>query len=64
MPELWRAVESGTDCIEPIPGDRWTFDGYENTSVHLCRWGGFILDVDRFYHSFFNILPKHAELMA
>jgi 3-oxoacyl-(acyl-carrier-protein) synthase/acyl carrier protein len=61
--DLWKALQRGTDCVEEVPRERWSLAEHEHPGVRLCRWGGFLRDVDVFDARFFNVLPRHAELM-
>ncbi len=58
---LWQILTSGTDTIEPIPPERWDSGLYDHERV--CRYGGFIKQVDRFDAEFFNLSPREARLM-
>jgi len=53
---LWELVESGTDAITELPGDRgWAADRPDPA------WrGGFIAGADRFDAAFFGISPREA----
>ncbi|WP_327091566.1 SDR family NAD(P)-dependent oxidoreductase [Nonomuraea sp. NBC_01738] len=63
--DLWRLVESGTDAISGLPGDRgWdlgALTGPEGPS-HTAA-GGFLDDVGGFDAEFFGISPREALAM-
>lgn len=68
IPEFWRNLRAGKDCIVEIPRDRWDHRLYFDQDKGkpgktYCRWGGFIEGVDQFDPLFFNISPREAELM-
>ena len=61
---FWEIISNKTDCIGPIPNDRWDrtlLDGLGVTpETQFARVGGFVDDVDRFDPSFFGISPREA----
>jgi acyl transferase domain-containing protein/thioesterase domain-containing protein/NAD(P)-dependent dehydrogenase (short-subunit alcohol dehydrogenase family)/acyl carrier protein len=59
--EFWELLASGADCITEIPRSRWNADIYTGKSV--CKWGGFLENVDRFDPLFFRISPREAASM-
>ena len=59
--DFWELLTSGSDCITEIPRSRWNADLYTGKSV--CKWGGFLEDVDRFDPLFFRISPREAASM-
>ncbi|MFJ6215669.1 SDR family NAD(P)-dependent oxidoreductase [Streptomyces sp. NPDC092296] len=62
---FWDNLRQGRDCVEEVPPGRWDADavaGAGPDTAHL-RWGGFLTDVDRFDHSFFNLSPRQARYM-
>ena len=66
--EFWQNIKEGKNCIIEIPRDRWDYRNYiENEHLtkgnSYCQWGGFLEDVDKFDPSFFNIVPREAEIM-
>lgn len=66
--EFWVNLREGRDCITEVPADRWDWRAYhsEDGSApgrHICKWGGFVPDADRFDPLFFNISPSTAEYM-
>ncbi|AWN81561.1 Polyketide synthase PksJ [Candidatus Cardinium hertigii] len=64
---FWENISSGLNCIEKIPIERWDYKNFydENGTVGkiYTKYGGFIKDIDRFDHTFFNITPYDAENM-
>ncbi len=68
LDEFWGNLKQGKDCVIEIPGNRWDFKRFDQDKVltrghDYCRWGGFLKNIDIFDPSFFNIVPKEAELM-
>ncbi|QAT84741.1 polyketide synthase [Corallococcus coralloides] len=68
VPEFWRNLVDGVDCIQEIPPERWDANAIQGSRSDVGarsygRWGGFIEDVDRFDPLFFNVSPKEAEEM-
>ncbi|TSC31293.1 SDR family NAD(P)-dependent oxidoreductase [Corallococcus sp. Z5C101001] len=68
LEHYWRNLETGKDCIEEIPTERWDyrplFDAtrQEPGSIY-AKWGGFLDRVDRFDAAFFQISPLIARYM-
>ncbi|MBF0119062.1 MAG: SDR family NAD(P)-dependent oxidoreductase [Desulfobacterales bacterium] len=60
LQEFWNNLESEKNLITEIPKDRWIWEDYHE---NLCRWGGFISDVDKFDPLFFKISPSEAQMM-
>ncbi|MBH8552330.1 SDR family oxidoreductase, partial [Nostocaceae cyanobacterium CENA357] len=63
---FWQLLQSGTDAIVEVPGDRWdiqqVYDAQPATPGKMnTRWGGFLEDVDQFDAGFFGISPREAE---
>jgi polyketide synthase PksN len=68
MGDFWKHLEQCDDVIAEVPPDRWNWreyfgDPHAQANRTLCKWGGFMQDVDKFDASFFNISPHEAELM-
>jgi acyl transferase domain-containing protein/acyl carrier protein len=68
IPELWRILLEGRDCITEVPAERWSWretarEANLEARSGAVRWGGFIDDMDGFDARFFRISPKEAELM-
>ena len=71
LEQYWENLRNGKDCIEEIPADRWTLDGFYCAEVEpalqrhesYCKWGGFIEGFSEFDPLFFNISPLDAESM-
>ncbi|QUJ69465.1 SDR family NAD(P)-dependent oxidoreductase (plasmid) [Photobacterium sp. GJ3] len=65
LDQFWDNLCNGRDSIIEIPRQRWDWRDYENPSEQqqrsICKWGGFIDDVDCFDPLFFNISPKEAR---
>jgi acyl transferase domain-containing protein len=64
--DFWRLLQSGTDAIREIPGDRWDIDAYYDADPDVpgkmnTRWGGFIDGLDGFDAPFFGISPREAR---
>ena len=67
---FWEHLRSGTDLIQPVPGNRWNHADFydpdpanaENGKIY-CKWGGFIDDFDKFDAGFFNIADAEAAII-
>jgi len=55
---FWLQRLAGKNFIGEIPADRWRWQDFP-----AVRWGGFMLDADKFDPLFFNISPREAELL-
>lgn len=63
---FWRLLESGTDAVGEVPGDRWDHDALFDPDPDApgrisTRYGGFLGSVDRFDPDFFGIAPREAQ---
>nr|WP_158700730.1 SDR family NAD(P)-dependent oxidoreductase [Bacillus paralicheniformis] len=68
LDEFWENLQSGKDCIEEIPSDRWDWREYygdpaKEANKTNIKWGGFIDGVAEFDPLFFGISPKEAEFI-
>ncbi|RKG91730.1 type I polyketide synthase, partial [Corallococcus sp. CA053C] len=68
LERFWHNLETGRDCIEEIPTERWDyrplFDATRRQPGSIyARWGGFLDRVDRFDAAFFQISPQVARYM-
>jgi iterative type I PKS product template protein len=74
LEEFWKVIESGLDCVEEIPADRFNLDEYycakhstpgEGVArcTMSCRKGCFIKNPGHFDAKFFHISPREALLM-
>ncbi|WP_432206966.1 aminotransferase class III-fold pyridoxal phosphate-dependent enzyme, partial [Burkholderia pyrrocinia] len=64
----WRLLNDGVDAISEVPRERWDVDAYydpdpEAPGRMVCRFGGFLDDVDQFDPAFFRITPREAAAM-
>ena len=67
---LWHNLESGKDCIEEIPADRWPLDGFFHPDPQeavergrsYSKWGSFLAEFACFDPDFFRI--SRVEAMA
>ncbi|WP_345000658.1 type I polyketide synthase, partial [Tsukamurella soli] len=64
----WSLLESGTDAVVEVPGDRWDADAYYDADPAApgrmpSKWGGFLGDIRGFDAEFFGIAPREAEQM-
>ncbi len=65
--EFYQVLAAGTDCIETIPDDRWSFEhGHHDPTgqapgSYPSRWGGFIDGVRDFDPLMFGMSPRDAE---
>ena len=61
---FWELISNKTDCIGPIPNDRWDQTLLDELGItpetQFARVGGFVDDIDRFDPSFFGISPREA----
>lgn len=66
--EFWKHLEQGDNLITEVPENRWDYKKYYGDPLQggnktLCKWGGFIDDIDKFDASFFHISPQEAKLL-
>lgn len=67
MDEFWEIVQSGRNCIEAIPSQRWDADRYYSKqqrpggNTASSKWGGFITGVEMFEPEFFRMSMAEAE---
>lgn len=68
LDELWRNLRTSRDCIDTIPAQRWSLDGFfcedSQTAVarrmSYSRWGGFLGGFAQFDPLFFGLSPAEA----
>ncbi|MBF0225156.1 MAG: SDR family NAD(P)-dependent oxidoreductase [Desulfobacterales bacterium] len=65
---FWKNIFQGKECTSEIPNDHWNFlpyfeKGGQTPNKTYSKWGGFIIDADKFDPLFFSISPREAELM-
>lgn len=68
---FWDNLFQGKDCIEEIPKDRWSLEGFYEPNrekairngLSYSKWGGFLHNIEYFDPLFFNIAPKDAIYM-
>ncbi|KJV07128.1 hypothetical protein VZ94_06845 [Methylocucumis oryzae] len=58
---FWQQLKQGADCITEVPKQRW--DNNDSRYADLCRFGGFLSDIESFDALFFKISPREAESM-
>jgi thioester reductase-like protein len=63
LEEFWRNLEAGRDSVTEVPSDRWPAGAYPTDGAPLCRFGGFLGDVDKFDPLFFRIPPGTAAFL-
>ncbi|MDC0708549.1 SDR family NAD(P)-dependent oxidoreductase [Stigmatella sp. ncwal1] len=68
LESFWTNLLAGKDLIREIPEDRWDWrswygDPKREPNKTMCKWGGFLNEVDTFDALFFNISPREAQLM-
>jgi thioester reductase-like protein len=63
LDEFWRNLEAGRDSVTEVPADRWPAGAYPTEGAPLCRFGGFLDDVDKFDPLFFRIPPGTAAFL-
>lgn len=66
--EFWKVLAGGVSTIREIPPERWSIDGFyspdfEQPNRSVSKWGGFLDEIDKFDHRFFNISPREAKNM-
>lgn len=67
--DLWNLLESKTDAIIDIPGDRWNLQRYYHPNPDVpgkmyVRQGGFLQQpIDEFDAQFFGITPREAATL-
>ncbi|WP_170292322.1 non-ribosomal peptide synthetase [Xanthomonas maliensis] len=65
---FWQNLRAGRDCIDEIPSQRWSLDGFfcedpQQAIAHrksYSRWGGFLEGFADFDPLFFSIAPAEA----
>jgi acyl transferase domain-containing protein/SAM-dependent methyltransferase len=65
---FWDNLESGRDCIDEIPPDRWQVDGFYEPDLatavaegkSYAKWGGFLDGIADFDPLFFDLPPREA----
>lgn len=67
LDEFWNNLIQGKDCVTRIPSDRWTDADVEkilgSSGLDVCKFGGFLRDIDSFDTKLFNITPIEAKNM-
>jgi len=66
--QYWYNLTHGIDSVTEVPPERWDVNLFYDPDIHApgktyCKWGGFLVDVDKFDPLFFNISPAEAELL-
>jgi len=66
--EFWNNLKEGKSNITEIPQERWNWREYFDkekgkAGKMYSKWGGFLEDIDKFDHQFFNISPREAQIM-
>ena len=67
--DFWGNLRHGKDSVEEVSENRWGGDyswyhpemGQKDTAY--TKWGGFVVDSDKFDPLFFGISPREAEIM-
>src|SRR5262249_5164642 len=57
---FWTNLHEGRDCIREAPSARWEVDQYFSLSEYaagksICKWGGFLDEIELFDPSYFGI---------
>lgn len=65
---FWQNLAAGRSAITEVPAERWPLEGFYDPNPaapgrSVCKWGGFLDDIDRFDPLFFNISGREAERM-
>ncbi|GAA0835806.1 hypothetical protein GCM10008915_22900 [Bifidobacterium pullorum subsp. gallinarum] len=71
LEQFWNNLYEGKDCIEEIPANRWSLEGFYEPDrakavakgLSYSKWGGFLDRIDYFDPLFFNISPRDAMYM-
>lgn len=68
MEEFWNNIEKERNLISEIPLDRWDIKSFneameKNGDKAICKWGGFMKEVDKFDTEFFDISPREAYVL-
>ncbi len=68
LDEFWQLLLNRESAITEIPHDRWSIAEHYDSDPNqpnktVCKWGGFLKDIDKFDASFFNIAGKEAQQM-
>ncbi|MCP4151125.1 MAG: polyketide synthase, partial [bacterium] len=71
LEKYWENLKAGKDCIEEIPKDRWSLEGFFHPDraeavaqgKSYSKWGGFLEGFCEFDSLFFNISPREAMSM-
>jgi polyketide synthase PksN len=69
LKEYWEKLkDSENNMVTLVPPDRWSWQEYygdplEEENKTLCKWGGFMREVDKFDPLFWGISPREAEMM-
>ena len=67
--EFWQNLRSGKDCIRPLPDTRKRRaleilpNAYMSQNPPVFCEAGYLDDIDKFDHEYFNISPNEAKLM-
>lgn len=64
--EYWDNLQSGRNCVKEVPGERWDWRKYVDSSKphdESGKWGGFIQGVDEFDALFFKMSPREASFV-
>lgn len=64
--EFWNNIKAGKYCISEVKKDRWDIDEFYHPNDDVkgksrTKWGGFIVDFDKFDAHFFGISGREAE---
>ncbi len=64
----WENLKNSKDLITVIPEDRWNWEDYygnplKEVNKSNSKWGGFMMEVDKFDPLFFGISPREAQMM-
>jgi acyl transferase domain-containing protein/acyl carrier protein len=65
---FWALLDAGVDAITEVPRDRWDVDAWYDPDPDAAgkmstRFGGFLVQVDRFDAAFFGIAPRETASM-
>lgn len=66
--EFWNNLREGLDCIDEIPTERWSMEGFFEPDRQQAvaqgksygKWGGFVDDFADFDSLFFGVSPREA----
>ncbi len=66
LEQFWENMVAERDCITEVPASRWDwrelYGDNEERNKSTAKWGGWMLEIDKFDARFFGISPREAEI--